>query len=166
MTRATPNALDPQVLSAGADGDAIIPSRDVRVKDQDVARELDVDSIRVRAVAVGLHSHPLDANVPAPVYGDVEHLAVHGHQVFYPDVVRVGEAQCLRIRTASENKFNSKMISKCTLSIIFTGTAQESYPYSSAIDEGSKSNSEKYSRCLSICLWNFSFLLIFPNRYL
>lgn len=79
MARATPNALDPQVLSTRANRDAVIPSGDVRVKNQDVRRELDMDSIRVGAVAVGLHSQPLNANIPAPVYGDVEHLAVHGH---------------------------------------------------------------------------------------
>lgn len=69
-------ALDPQVLGAGADGDAIVAGFDGGVEDGNVLRVLDVDSVGVGALSGGDHPHSSHLNVLAVVHGHVEHLAV------------------------------------------------------------------------------------------
>ena len=76
MARAAFHALNPQVLRAGADGDAIVPSSDGSVEDCDVSGLLDVDAVRVRALAGGQHLHSPHLHVLAVIHNNVKHLAV------------------------------------------------------------------------------------------
>ena len=76
MARATNNVLNPQVLGAGADGDAVVPGSDGGVLDDDIGGELDMDAVGVGAVAARNDVDPLKAHILGGVYHNVEHLAV------------------------------------------------------------------------------------------
>lgn len=64
------------VGAAGADGDTVVAGGDRRVGDPDARGALDVDAVRVGAVARGPDADVAHLHVVAPDDGDVEELAV------------------------------------------------------------------------------------------
>jgi hypothetical protein len=89
------DALDPEVLVAGADGDAVVAGADPGVVHCHVAGHVDVDAVRVGAVRRRLHRHPAQRHAAALDHHHVEHLAVHRPQALHHHVPRVRDRQRL-----------------------------------------------------------------------
>ena len=70
------DAVDPDRLAAGPDGDAVVADADGGAADGHVLRVPHVDSVRVGAVPRGLHRHLVDQHVLAREDVEVEELAV------------------------------------------------------------------------------------------
>lgn len=76
MSGAADKVFNPQTLSAGADGDAIVAGSNPGVEDGDVRRELHVDAVCVGAGTGGSDPYPLHFHVLAAVDDDVVQLTV------------------------------------------------------------------------------------------
>lgn len=76
MARTTCHAFNPQVLGAGADGDAIVPGSYGGVEDCYILWLLDVDAIGVWTVSSSHDLHTSHLHILTMVYYNVEHLAV------------------------------------------------------------------------------------------
>lgn len=76
MGSAASDTLNPQVLSARANGDTIIAGLDGAVHDLHIRRQLDVDTICVRAVSWSYDFSSFDVHVLGAVDHNAKHLAV------------------------------------------------------------------------------------------
>ena len=91
MARSTCNIFNPQVRGARANGYAIVTGADFGVKDCDVRRELDVNSVGVRAVSGGDDLDTSHFDVVASIENYVEQLAIKGCQSTYRNIFGVAK---------------------------------------------------------------------------
>lgn len=99
MTRAAIDAFNPQVFGARANGDTVIAGLNGGAPDHHISRQLNVDAIRIRTIPRSYDLNPFNMYILATVDHDVEHLAVQGQKSVDPDIVGVGNAQCLHSQT-------------------------------------------------------------------
>jgi len=92
------DAVDDDVDGAGADGDAVVAGADHRVEDADVARQADVDAVRVAAVRRRVDAEALGYNPAAAADVHVEPPAVDERQATKRGVGHAVENQSRRLR--------------------------------------------------------------------
>ncbi len=76
MTGTACDALNPQVLGARANGDAIIPGFDDGVHYCNISWKLNMDAVCVWAVTGGYNFDSFNMHILAAIEHNVEHLAV------------------------------------------------------------------------------------------
>jgi len=110
MTRSTCNILNPQVLSARANRDAVISSSNCGFEDGHITGELNVDAISVRAVSISHQLHSMHFHVLASIDQYVKQLTINRSQPSDHNVLRVSQSKCLLLHNKKNYKFFSQIL--------------------------------------------------------
>lgn len=121
MPGATDDTLDPDVLGAWTDGDAVITGHDGGGGDGYSGGRTDVDAVGVGALRRRSYLHVLDQHIRAVGDHNVKHLAVHGRYATDHDIARPLERY--RLPKKSEN-ITAIWAKKRTVTAIFSELAQ------------------------------------------
>lgn len=96
MPRSAEDPLNPQPFSARSNWNAVVASLDVGLHNADIARHLDMNTIRIRAITRRNNVDTDHFYVLAAKYHNVVELAVCGGHTDNFDVLWVGEGKGLQ----------------------------------------------------------------------